>query len=72
MIKIFQLSLELVFGFVVMTCAIPVDDSGKSMAIEPVRFVCTAEVNNSGAHIIAGQIFKIGEREADNIAGEWQ
>lgn len=72
MIKVFQLSLELALGFVVMTCAVPVEDSGKSMAHEPVRFVCMAEVNDSGTHVIAGQIFKIGEREANNIAGEWQ
>ena len=72
MIRVFQLSLELVFGFLVMTCAVPAEDSGKSMAIEPVRFVCMAEVNDSGAHVIAGQIFKIEKKEADNIAGEWQ
>ncbi len=72
MIKVLQLALELLFGFVVATCAIPTEDRGKDMAIEPIRFVCVAEINDSGKYMIAGQAWKVSDDEGDIIAGEWQ
>ncbi len=72
MIKVFQMAAELLFGFTVVTCVIPIEDKGKDMAVEPVRFACMVEVNDSGPYMVAGHLFKMEEEAAIELAGEWQ
>lgn len=71
MSKVFQFALETIFGLIIATCAVPTDDAGKDMNIEPIRFVCVVEFDDD-KFMVAGQAFGIEDDEGEIIAGEWQ
>jgi len=63
---VFQLAIEMVFGFLVITCGVPAEESKDALyaATEPARIVCLGQVNNT-SWVVAGYIWQ--ENDLDQL-----
>lgn len=65
-IKFLQMTLQTLFGTIVLTCGMPGADMNNDLLTEPARVVCVAE-SQASIFMFAGQVFELEEYYEDEL-----